>query len=169
MKLLLEKTLHLRTLYVDQIRSMLSAEEQIIDDLAKLENAMADQQLKQAFQSHLQDSEEHVGRLQRMLNQTEGKAEEKKCKVVAALFTEAKDLVDGTDRGPIRDAALISAAQRVKHYQMAVYGALRNYAKLLELVGDADVFDRILHEAVHADEVLTHIAARVNHDAFTLG
>jgi hypothetical protein len=52
---------------------------------------------------------------------------------------------------------------------MAVYGALRNYAKLLELVGDADVFDRILHEAVHADEVLTRIAARVNHDAFTLG
>jgi ferritin-like metal-binding protein YciE len=169
MKLLLEKTLHLRTLYVDQIRSMLSAEDQIADDLEKLQRAIVDQQLMQAFQSHLQDSQEHIGRLQRLLNQTAGKAEEKKCKVVSALFNEAVDIVDGTDKGPIRDAALLSAAQRLKHYQIAVYGALRNYARLLELSGDAEAFDRILHEAEHGDELLTRIAERINHDAFQLG
>jgi ferritin-like metal-binding protein YciE len=169
MKLLLEKTLHLRTLYVDQIRSMLSAEEQIAEGLEKLQRVIEDQQLRQAFQSQLQDSEEHVGRLRRLLNQTAGRAEEKKCKVADALFDEAVDLVEGTDKGPIRDAALISAAQRVKHYQIAVYGALRSYAQFLELAGDTEAFDRILHEVGHADELLTRIAERVAHEAFRLG
>lgn len=169
MKLLLEKTLHLRTLYVDQIRSMLSAEEQFAEGLEKLQHSIDDVQLRQIFQAHLQDSEEHVGRLQRLLNQTAGKAEEKKCRVADALFDEAVDMVEGTDKGPIRDAALISGAQRVKHYQIAVYGTLRNYAQLLELAGDTEAFDRILHEVGHADEQLTRIAERVNHEAFRLG
>jgi ferritin-like metal-binding protein YciE len=57
----------------------------------------------------------------------------------------------------------------MKHYQVAVYGALRDYARLLELAGDAEAFERILHEVGHADELLTRIAERVNHEAFRLG
>jgi ferritin-like metal-binding protein YciE len=168
MKLLLEKTLHLRTLYVDQIRQMLSAEEQIADGLAALERAVADEQLRQTFQSHVQDGQVHIARLQTILNHTEGKSEQKKCKSVSALLDEAEDLVDGTDKGPIRDAALVSAAQRIGHYQIAVYGALRDYAQLLELKGDAEALDRTMKEERHADSILTGIAGRINHVAFQL-
>jgi ferritin-like metal-binding protein YciE len=169
MKLLLEKTLHLRTLYVDQIRLMLSAEEQIADQLAKLERAVADEQLRQAFQSHVHDGQVHIARLQNILNHTAGKTEEKKCKSVSALLDEAEGLVDETDKGPVRDAALLSAAQRIGHYQIAVYGALRDYAHLLELKGDAEALDRTIKEERHTDGLLTGISSRINHDAFQLG
>ena len=169
MKLLLEKTLHLTTLYVDQSRLMLSAEGQIADGLAELERAVADEQLRQAFQSHVHDSQMHIARLQHILNHTAGKTEEKKCKSISALLDEAEDMVDCTDKGPVRDAALLSTAQRIVHYQIAVYGALRDYAQLLELKGDAESLDRTLKEEHHGDRMLTGIAGRLNHAAFQLG
>jgi len=169
MKLMLEKMLHLRSLYMDQVRSMLSAEEQVGDWLGKLQHAILDPQLDDAFQAHIQRSQMHAGRLRDILNHTAGKAEEKKCKVVAAMFGEAGSLVEGTDKGPLRDAALISLAQRVNHYQMAVYGALRSYARLLELSGEADTLDRILRDEAESDNELTRLSERVNHEAFALG
>jgi ferritin-like metal-binding protein YciE len=169
MKLLLEKMLHLRSLYVDQVRSMLSAEEQIAEWLERLRHATVDGQLELAFQLHLQRSQAHADRLRQILNQTAGKAEEKKCKAIAAMFAEAESLVEETDRGPVRDAALISVAQRVNHYQIAVYGALRSYARLLELSGEAEMLERILRDEAQCDEELTQLSGRVNHGAFELG
>jgi ferritin-like metal-binding protein YciE len=168
MKLLLEKKLDLRALYIHQVRSMLSAEEQILDGLDKMVKTASDTELKATFQTHRQESEGHVMRLKQILHHTAGEADAVKCKAVAALINEAEELIQESDRGPLRDAAMITAAQRIEHYEMASYGALRNFARMLQLAGDAESLEQTLEEERHADQLLTSISEHLNHEAMKL-
>jgi ferritin-like metal-binding protein YciE len=121
-----------------------------------------DTQLKQAFQSHLQETHVHVTRLQRILKAETNDAESLKCGVLAALVAEAEDMIkDATDES-VRDAALIAAAQRVEHYEIAAYGAVRQWARILGKSEHVTVLDQTIKEEGHADHLLTSIADRVN-------
>jgi len=153
---------NLRKLYINQLQMLLSTEQQITEALPKMIDKARDTQLKQAFQSHLQETLEQARRLEKILNQAAGEAKAVKCKVMAALAVEAEDMVkDAADDG-VLDAALISAGQRVEHYEIAVYGAVRRWAQLLGETAHAELLDKTISEEGHADRLLTEIAERVN-------
>ena len=153
---------NLRKLYINQLQMLLSTEQQITEALPKMIDKAMDTQLKQAFQSRLQETQMHVTRIEQILNQEPGEAKPVKCKVMAALVTETEDMVkDGADDA-VRDAALISAGQRVEHYEIAVYGAVRRWAQILGETAHAELLDKTIKEEGHADHLLTEIADRVN-------
>lgn len=162
MKLVIEKVPDLQALYIRQLRLLLSAEEQIVRGLPNMMEAAVDTQLRQAFQSHLQETEVHVTRLRSILEVITGEAEPIKCKVLSALIDEADDQVQSCSHDSVRDAALISGAQRIEHYEIATYGAVRHFAQVLGRTSDAEVLDQTIHEEGHADHLLTSIAERVN-------
>ncbi|MGC2696492.1 MAG: DUF892 family protein [Candidatus Angelobacter sp.] len=152
----------LRELYFNQLRMLLSAEQQIAEALPKMVEKATDTQLKQAFQSHLQETRVHVTRLQQLLMDRPGGAEALKCKTAAALIEEAEALLKDATDSSVRDAALIAAAQRVEHYEIAFYGAVRNWARILGETQQAEILDKTIKEEGHADQLLTSIADRVN-------
>jgi ferritin-like metal-binding protein YciE len=155
----------LRDLYHNQLRMLLSTEQQIIDALPTMIEKATDVQLKQAFQSHLQETRVHVTRLQDILREEHGEADPIKCKVLSALVSEAEDMIkDATDL-TVRDVALIAAAQRVEHYEIASYGAVRRWAQILGEAEQAALLDKTIQEEGHADQLLTSISDRVNVEA----
>ena len=152
----------LRKLYFDQLQQLHSAETQITDALPKMIEAATEPQLKNALQTHLQETRGHVARLEQILNQAQGSVESKKCKGIAALISEGEDVIkDATDES-VRDAGIISAAQRVEHYEMAAYGTVRTFAEILGNESQADLLDQTLEEEKHADAVLPGIADTAN-------
>ncbi|HVT96336.1 MAG TPA: DUF892 family protein [Acidobacteriaceae bacterium] len=153
---------NLRKLYINQLQMLLSTEQQITETLPKMIEKATDTQLKQAFQSHLQETEVQAQRLEQILNQATGDAKAVKCKVMAALATEGEDAVKDAADDAVRDAALISAGQRVEHYEIAVYGAVRRWAQLLGETSHVELLDKTIKEEGHADHLLTEIADRVN-------
>lgn len=153
---------NLRKLYINQLQMLLSAEQQIIDALPVMIDKATDTQLKQAFQSHLQETQAQASRLEQILNTAAGEAKTVKCKVLAAMVTETEDMVKDAADDAVRDAILISAGQRVEHFEMAAYGAVRHWAELLGETAQASLLDQTLKEEGHADHLLTEISNRVN-------
>jgi ferritin-like metal-binding protein YciE len=162
MKLLSADIDTLRKLYVQQLEMMLNAEEQIVDALPTMIEKSTDVQLKQAFQSHLQETQVHVSRLEEILEEESDETKTVKAKSLAALIVEAEDLVKDATDNVVRDVALIAAAQRVEHFEIAAYGALRTWARILGKPAQAQLLDRTIQEEGHADQLLTSIAERVN-------
>lgn len=155
----------LRDLYHNQLRMLLSTEQQIIDALPTMIEKSTDVQLKQAFQSHLQETRIHLTRLQDILREEHGDVEPIKCKVLSALVSEAQDMIKDATDPTVRDVALIAAAQRVEHYEIASYGAVRRWAQILGEAEQAALLDKTIKEEGHADHLLTSIADRVNVEA----
>jgi ferritin-like metal-binding protein YciE len=162
MKLLSADIDTLRKLYVHQLELMLSAEQQIVEALPTMIEKSTDTQLKQAFQSHLQETEVHISRLEDILDEETDETTTVKAKVLAALIVEAEDLVKDATEDVVRDVALIAAAQRVEHYEIAAYGALRTWAHILGKAQQAQLLDQTIKEEGHADHLLTSIAERIN-------
>jgi ferritin-like metal-binding protein YciE len=156
---------NLRKLYINQLQTLLSTEQQIIDALPKMIEKSTASQLKQAFQSHLQETEVQAERLEQILNQATGKADPIKCKVTAALVSSTEDMVKDAADDDVRDAALISAGQRVEHFEIAAYGAVRRWAQLLGETSHVELLDKTIKEEGHADHLLTQIAEQVNPSA----
>ncbi|MGH9605931.1 MAG: ferritin-like domain-containing protein [Terracidiphilus sp.] len=152
----------LRKLYINQLQMLLSTEQQITKALPTMIEKATDPQLKLAFQSHLQETQAQAVRLERILQETAGEAKEIKCKVLSALVEEAEDMIKDASDESVRDAALIAAAQRVEHYEIAVYGAVRHFAQILGKTSQAQLLDQTIKEEGHADHLLTEIADRVN-------
>jgi len=155
----------LRQLYHNQLRMLLDTEEQITDALPKMVSKATDLELKQTFQTHLRETEVQITRLKQILNEELKAADAINCKVISALVTEAEDMITDTKDNSVRDAALIAAAQRVEHYEIAVYGAVRQWARILGKTEQASLLDQTIKEEGHADHLLTSIAERVNLDA----
>ncbi|HWB32359.1 MAG TPA: ferritin-like domain-containing protein [Acidobacteriaceae bacterium] len=162
MNFLSENVDDLRELYIDELKKMLSMEQQITDALPKMIEKASDPQLKQAFQSHLQETQQHVTRVEEILRECTGETDTEKCKVLAALVSEAEDTIGDTPEGAVRDAALIAGAQAVEHHEMACYGTARNFARILGESAQEDLLQRTLDEEKHADHLLTQISNRVN-------
>ena len=155
----------LRALYIDQLRQLLSAEKQITKALPKMIEAATEPELKRALETHLEETRGHVSRLDEILKQDPGKAGSKKNKGMAALISEGDDLIADTTDSSIRDAGIISAAQRVEHYEIAAYGTVRNFAEILGKMEDGDVLDKTLEEEKHADAALSDISDSANTQA----
>jgi ferritin-like metal-binding protein YciE len=152
----------LRKLYVDQLEQLYSAETQITKALPKMIDKATDPNLKNALQTHLQETEGHVSRLERILDQAQGSVDSKKCKGIAALITEGEDVIKDTADESVRDAGIIAAAQKVEHYEMAAYGTVRTFADILGNDDHAELLSQTLEEERHADAILTGIADIAN-------
>jgi ferritin-like metal-binding protein YciE len=153
---------NLRKLYVDQIEHLHSVESQIIEALPKMIEAAEETELKRSLQAHLQETREHLSRIERILQETSHGLESKKDKAMAAILNEGEDLVKDASNGAARDAGIITAAQRVEHYEIAVYGSVRNFAQIMGETQQASLLQQTLDEEKHADEMLTEIATAAN-------
>lgn len=171
MKIVSENFRNLRALYVNQLRLLLSAEEQIVRALPDMMNAATDQQLHDAFQSHYQETDVHVKRLEEILanlkatDQGIGSIEPIRSKAAHALIAEAEDMNQDARDAFVKDAALIAAAQRIEHYEIAAYGAVRQFAWVLGENAAAETLDMTIKEEGHADHLLTSISERINVEA----
>jgi ferritin-like metal-binding protein YciE len=152
----------LRKLYIDQLRQLHSAETQITEALPKMIQSATDPQLKNALQTHLQETRGHVSRLVQILNQATGSVESKKSKGMAALIGEGEDIIKDAADNSVRDAGIIAAAQKVEHFEMAAYGTVRTFAEILGNDAQAALLDQTLEEEKHADLLLTEIADTAN-------
>ncbi len=150
-----------KSLYTLQLRYLLSAENQIVKGLESMIEHSSDPQLKQAFQSHLQETEQHVMRLEEMVSDVnDGDVDDKKDAIAAALIGSGDNIVSESQEGPLRDAGLLATAQKVEHYEIASYGTARNWALMLGLNRHAELLQKTLNEEKHADELLTGISDR---------
>jgi ferritin-like metal-binding protein YciE len=171
MKFLSENFKDLRSLYINQLRTLLSVEEHIVRAWPNMATMATDEQLRQAFQSHLQETEVHIKRLEDLLSRAKStdpavqSTSPHKCKAITALIAEADDMMLDARNAFVRDAALIATAQRVEHYEIAAYGTVRHFAQVLGESNAAEVLDKTAKEEGHADHLLTAIAERVNVDA----
>jgi ferritin-like metal-binding protein YciE len=152
----------LRKLYIDQLQQLHSAETQITEALPKMIQAATEPQLKNALQTHLQETRGHVARLEQILNQATGSVDSKKSKGIAALISEGEDVIKDAVDQSVRDAGIIAAAQKVEHYEMAAYGTVRTFAEILGNDAQAALLDQTLEEEKHADSVLTEISDTAN-------
>jgi ferritin-like metal-binding protein YciE len=152
----------LRKLYIDQLQQLHSAETQITEALPKMILSATEPQLKDALQTHLQETKGHVARLEQILNEAKGSVDSKKSKGMAALITEGEDVIKDAADQSVRDAGIIAAAQKVEHYEIAAYGTVRNFAEILGKDSDAGLLDQTLEEEKHADSILTGISDSAN-------
>jgi ferritin-like metal-binding protein YciE len=155
----------LRALYTAQLRYLLSTENQIVKGLPDMIDHADDQQLKDAFQSHLQETEVHVDRLKEMLGELEEDVDDKKDPILTAIVGSGENITKESDCGPVRDAGLIATAQKVEHYEIASYGTARDWAMQLGLSDHATLLQQTLDEEKHADKLLTSISQRTNPEA----
>ncbi|HEX4770145.1 MAG TPA: DUF892 family protein [Bryobacteraceae bacterium] len=157
-----------QSLYTLQLRYLLSTENQIIKGLQSMIEHATDTQLKQAFQSHLQETEVHVTRLQQAIAEVnDGDVDDKKDPIITALIGSGENIVSESEEGPVRDAGLIATAQKIEHYEIASYGSARDWAQMLGLNRQAQLLQQTLNEEKHADELLTTISQRANQSAAT--
>ena len=156
----------LEKLLVHELKDLYSAEKQILQALPKMAKAATSPELKKAFQTHERQTQEQVKRIERIFEGgLEGSPAGKKCKGMEGLLEEGKEILEEDMPDMIRDAALIGAAQRVEHYEMAAYGTVRDMAEQLGLKDAARLLQTTLDEEGETDKLLTAIAQRVNSQA----
>lgn len=152
----------LRSLYTGQLQYLLSTEQQIVKGLETMIEKAQDPQLKQAFQSHKQETEVQAQRLETILKQATGSADEKKDPITTALIGSGANIIRESSEGPVRDAGLLATAQKIEHYEIASYGSARNWATTLGLTEHVALLQKSLDEEKHADQLLTTISTREN-------
>jgi len=155
----------LLALYTAQLRYLLSTENQIVKGLPDMIDHADDQQLKDAFQSHLQETIVHAERLEQMIGDLQEDVDDKKDPILSAIVGSGENITKETNVGPVRDAGLIATAQKVEHYEIASYGTSRDWAMQLGLSSHADMLQKTLDEEKHADKLLTSISQRANPEA----
>jgi ferritin-like metal-binding protein YciE len=152
----------LRDLYVEQLQDLYSAEQQLIKALPKMAKAASSEELKAAFEDHLGQTRQHAQRIETIFEQMGEKAKGKKCKAMEGLVEEGGEVIKEDMDDGIKDAALIAAAQRVEHYEIAGYGCVRAYATRLGEGDAATLLSQTLQEEKAADEALNDIAEELN-------
>ncbi|WZO97531.1 ferritin-like domain-containing protein [Isosphaeraceae bacterium EP7] len=148
----------LRDLLVEQMQDLYDAEHRITEALPKMEKAAHSTLLKAAFRKHLKETEGQIGRLDKAFEALDEKAERKTCKAIKGLIAEGDEMIKEDAEPEVRDAGLIAAAQRVEHYEMAGYGTIKAFAKLLKLNAVVKLVDATLSEEKATDEALTDLA-----------
>jgi ferritin-like metal-binding protein YciE len=148
-------------LYVEELKDLYSAESQLVTALKKMAKAASAAELKQAFNDHLRETEGHVQRLETVFEKLGSSPKGKKCRAMEGLIEEGKEMISEDAEPSIKDAALIAAAQRVEHYEMAGYGCARTYARLLGEADAAQLLQETLDEEGAADEKLTKLAETI--------
>ena len=164
MKIFSANVKSLTELYNNELRKALDLEEQGVKSIQASMEKANDLQLKQALQSHLQESELHVQKVRELLEHLPETGSQT-CKVASALSTEAADTVKDVNDADVLDVALIAIGQQAEHHEIAVYGTLKNWARLLGRTQDFSVLESIENEEKHADKLLSMVAERVNSEA----
>ena len=148
----------LRKLYVDELKDLYSAEKQILQALPRMAKKATNEQLRQGFEKHLEQTRVQVERLDRIFELLGKSPRGKKCKGMEGLLEEGKEMMQEDMEDDVMDAALIAAAQRVEHYEIAGYGTVRAYAQLLGDKDAARLLQQTLDEEGAADKKLTQLA-----------
>jgi len=155
----------MQELLIDELKDLYSAEKQILRALPKLAKAVSSPELKQALLNHLEETKGHVARLEKAGELVGKKMTGKTCVGMKGVLEEGSEVLEDTDKGVVRDAALIAASQRVEHYEMAGYGSAREFAKTLGMSEIAALLDETLGEEKAADKTLSSISKQVNPEA----
>ncbi len=148
----------LEDVFVHQLKDVYSAEKQILEALPKMVEAASSIDLQSAFEDHLTKSQTHLDLIEQILGDLDVNPTSTKCEGMAGLLKEGEETAKTAGTGPVKDAMLISAAQRVEHYEMAAYGSLRTYANLLGYDKEAERLQHILNQEGEADKKLTQLA-----------
>lgn len=155
----------LKALYVDELRDIYDAEKQLIKALPEMAEASASEELRSGFEKHLEQTKEHARRLEQIFSELGEKPTGKKCKAMQGLVAEGSEMIEEDFEGEVKDAGLISAAQRVEHYEMAAYGTVRNFASLLGEQNAASLLEQTLNEEKETDQNLTELSDSINSEA----
>ena len=156
---------NLRELYVDELKDLYNAENQLLKALPKMAKAASSQDLREGFEEHLQQTHEHVARLEEIFNSLDESPKGKKCLAMEGLVKEGAEVIEGEFEGSVKDAALIGAAQRVEHYEIAAYGTVHEFAKILGETEQAETLAMTLEEEKTTDDKLTDLAKQINRQA----
>lgn len=155
----------LRELYVDELKDVYSAETQLVKALPKMAKAATSVELRTGFEGHLEQTKEHVERIEQIFKKLGEKATGKTCKGMKGIVSEGQEIIKEGFEGNVLDSALISAAQRVEHYEIAAYGTVRTYAEILGETEAVQLLEQTLKEEKETDQKLTHIASQINPQA----
>lgn len=153
--------MHLNTLhdlFINQLRDLYDAENQIVAALPRMSSAASSADLRQAFQTHLEQSQGHLRRLEDVFDDLGQHPMGEHCPAMEGLIREGEEIIMSSGDPSVKDAALIAAAQRVEHYEMAGYGAVRTYAKELGYKDAESLLQKTLNEEGEADKLLTKLA-----------
>lgn len=152
-------------LYVEELRDLYDSEKQLLKMLPKMAKAVQASELREAFANHTDETRQQVKRLEEIFKRLGEEPEGKKCKAMKGLIAEAKDFLGEEAEPELVDVGLITAAQKVEHYEIAGYGCAATYAKLLGHEEDARALHQTLQEEKAADEKLTLLAQGINVEA----
>ena len=159
----------LMELYVDELKDLYDAENRLVKALPKVAKAATSEKLRSAVEQHLEQTRGDVDRLKEIFDNMGEKASGKKCAGMMGILKEGEEIMDEDYEGEVMDAALISAAQRVEHYEIAAYGCVRTWADLLGENEASALLDKTLEEEKEADEKLTQLAEEINVQAKEAG
>src|ERR1700680_1165561 len=158
----------LKKLYLEELRDLYSAETQLVKALPKMVKGASSAELKQTFGNHLEQTEEHVERLNAIFGRLDEKPTGKTCKAMKGLIEEGSEMLEEEGEESVIDAGLIGAAQRVEHYEIASYGTVRTFANLLGQQYSAELLQQTLDEEGETDKELSELAEGiVNNEALT--
>lgn len=152
----------LKELYLKELRDAYDAEKQITKALPKMAKAASSTQLRQGFEEHLGQTQNHLSRLEQIFEALDESPKGESCDGMEGLIEEGSNIMDEDMDAEARDAGLISAAQRVEHYEMAAYGTLRTYANILGDKKAASLLQETLDEEKQTDQKLTNLAEKIN-------
>jgi len=155
----------LRDLYVNELKDLYSAETQLVKALPKMAKASSNAELRQGFEEHLRQTSEHVSRLEQIFEALGEKPTGKKCLGMEGLVKEGAETISEDYEDALKDAAIIGAAQRVEHYEIAGYGTVRAFAELLGENEHVSLLEQTLEEEKETDEKLTQLAEQINSQA----
>jgi ferritin-like metal-binding protein YciE len=156
----------LQDLYVHELKDLYSAENQLLKALPKMAEKASNPELRQGFEKHLEQTKEHVRRLETIFDDLGRGAQGQKCVGMEGLIEEGEEILKEDAEADVRDAAIIAAAQRVEHYEIAGYGTVRTYARQLGFDEHARLLQQTLDEEGETDKLLTRMAeSRINPEA----
>ena len=159
----------LKELYIDELKDLYSAENQLVKALPKMAKAASSDELRQGFEQHLEQTKGHVQRLEKIFQALGESPKGKTCKGMQGLIEEGSEATEENYEDTVMDAALIGAAQRVEHYEIAGYGTVRSMAETLGEDDHVSLLEETLEEEKETDEKLTELAEQINTQANGIG
>lgn len=152
-------------LFEKQLKDIYWAEKALTKALPKMAKNASSEELVEAIETHLEETEAQIEKLEQVFEILEKKPVAKKCEAMAGLVKEGEEIMKNTEEGPQRDAGIISAAQKVEHYEIAAYGTLRTFAENLGLDDASQILEEILEEEKNTDAILSELSENINVEA----
>jgi ferritin-like metal-binding protein YciE len=155
----------LEALYIDELKDLYNAENQLVKALPKMAKAASSDKLRKGFEEHLEQTKEHVQRLEQIFESLGESPKGKKCKGMEGLIEEGSEVTEEGYEGAVLDAGLIGAAQRVEHYEIAAYGTARAFAEVLGESKHVSLLEATLSEEEATDQKLSQLSKEINQQA----